>query len=329
MKPKDNQSIEGEQKKDDFRLINGIGPSFTDALQDIGITSFSELAECKPVSLARDLKREAGVRVSAKRIKSERWIEQALELSQATPEELSAPEEMETRVENQEKVTSLVNSPQWRQQAGFTLFFDYQKREEDVRDWRTRVYHDESGEETQFSTLNSKSWVDWMAQTGKLPIPEVQPTIENQAKEAQVPDVTESEMTSIQEKKPAPIEIEKRPRAEITNVQLSTIDPTDLFPQKRLKVDIDFRVAGETVKSESAAGVHYRIEIFTENLGSGAITTEASVLGNLEKGVEDYTNEQSFSIPELGEHQLHTVVFLLASEAVLGYHKGPVFKVVP
>jgi hypothetical protein len=329
VKPEDNQAAAGEQKQDDFRLINGIGPSFSDALQDIGITSFSELAEYKPASLARALKKGTGVRVSAKKIKSEQWIEQALELSQAKPVEVLAPEEMETSIENQKKVVGAVNSPHWRQQAGFTLFFDYQKGEEGVQEWRTRVYHDESGEETQFSTLSPKSWLDWMARTGKLLIPELQPSVETQLKEDQVYEAGEVETERIPEIKSAPIEIEKGPQAEITDVQLSIIGPTDLFPQKRLKVDTDFRIKGEIAKLDPQVGVHYRVEIFTENLESGAITTEASELGNLEEGAENYTNEQTFPIPEIGQHQLHTVVFLLASEAALGYHKGPVFRVVP
>lgn len=40
------------------------------------------------------------------------------------------------------------SSGQWRQQAGFSLFFDSLTGEAGERSWRTRLYHEETGDET-------------------------------------------------------------------------------------------------------------------------------------------------------------------------------------
>jgi predicted flap endonuclease-1-like 5' DNA nuclease len=59
--------------------IKGIGPSFEQALNALGIYSFAQLA----AQDADDLAIRMNVRVTAERIRRERWIEQARERSQA------------------------------------------------------------------------------------------------------------------------------------------------------------------------------------------------------------------------------------------------------
>jgi nucleotidyltransferase/DNA polymerase involved in DNA repair len=66
--------------QDDLTTIVGIGPVYAAALNRIGIQSFRQLAAQNADSLAARL---TAVRVSAARIRRDRWIEQAGERSQS------------------------------------------------------------------------------------------------------------------------------------------------------------------------------------------------------------------------------------------------------
>ena len=60
-------------KPDDLTTINGIGPSFAKALNAMGIRTFAQLATQDPDDLAQRM----AVRVTADRIRRDKWIEQA------------------------------------------------------------------------------------------------------------------------------------------------------------------------------------------------------------------------------------------------------------
>ncbi len=64
---------------DDLTLINGIGPTFASALNALGIHTFAQLAEQRPAELASRMT----TRITAERIRRDRWIEQARELARS------------------------------------------------------------------------------------------------------------------------------------------------------------------------------------------------------------------------------------------------------
>ena len=66
-------------RRDDLTLINGIGPAFEKALNAAGIHTFAQLADQNPEGLAGRL----ATRISAERIRRDRWIEQARELARS------------------------------------------------------------------------------------------------------------------------------------------------------------------------------------------------------------------------------------------------------
>jgi hypothetical protein len=68
--------------QDDLTEVVGIGPAYARALNSIGIQSFEQLARQDADALAARL---TTVRVSAARIRRDRWIEQAGERSQRRP----------------------------------------------------------------------------------------------------------------------------------------------------------------------------------------------------------------------------------------------------
>lgn len=50
----------------------------------------------------------------------------------------------------------------WRQQGGFSVFFDTRPGETGERRWRTRLYHEETGDEATFPDSEPTEWVRWM-----------------------------------------------------------------------------------------------------------------------------------------------------------------------
>jgi hypothetical protein len=50
----------------------------------------------------------------------------------------------------------------WRQQAGFSVFFDTRPGLPGQLRWRTRLYHEESADESTFLGNEPTGWVRWM-----------------------------------------------------------------------------------------------------------------------------------------------------------------------
>ncbi len=71
-------SSEPSDSKDDLTRINDIGPRFAEALAALGITTFSQLAQQTPETLAERLADHVSVR--AQRIRDKDWIGQAAQL---------------------------------------------------------------------------------------------------------------------------------------------------------------------------------------------------------------------------------------------------------
>jgi len=63
---------------DDLTAINGIGPAFERALNDIGIMTYAQLAVQAPADLAERLDTRG---ISTERIERDEWIEQAQQLA--------------------------------------------------------------------------------------------------------------------------------------------------------------------------------------------------------------------------------------------------------
>lgn len=66
-----------QREADDLTLINGIGERYARALNDLGITSFAQLARQDPVELSQRMNSS----VSAERIRNQNWIGQARQYS--------------------------------------------------------------------------------------------------------------------------------------------------------------------------------------------------------------------------------------------------------
>ena len=53
---------------------------------------------------------------------------------------------------------------QWRQRAGFSMFVDVPADGGQDGTWRTRIYHEESGEEIALEGTEASGWLSWILQ---------------------------------------------------------------------------------------------------------------------------------------------------------------------
>lgn len=66
---------------DEMTNIKGIGPAFANALHDLGIRTYAQLARQNADDLAQRLGAIGRASVTSERIRRERWIEQASDLA--------------------------------------------------------------------------------------------------------------------------------------------------------------------------------------------------------------------------------------------------------
>ncbi len=75
--PASPSALRSSSRKDSLTDIDGIGPSYERALNDAGVHTFVQLAAQEAETLAARL----ATRVTAERIRRDRWIEQAQALA--------------------------------------------------------------------------------------------------------------------------------------------------------------------------------------------------------------------------------------------------------
>jgi hypothetical protein len=302
---------------DDLQQIKGIGQVVAQAMNSVGIHRYADLASFTPESLADLLKAEIPS-ISPKTIERYDWNGQARALVKAADTEPTSPEEDAEVAEEPEEEAPV--PPTWRQHAGFSVFFDYQRDEHGERVWQTRVYHDEAGEEEPFPGLETAPWVKWVFDQADLPI-EPTPTVTEIPPE---PTPAETEIAA-----PPATETPYAVQLEILEVQVTEVKPSSDVPEKRLKAGVRFQVVGSEAETVAADHIPFRIEVHTVDLESGASGLVGTGDSELQPRVFEYSSEQTFPIPEVGRYELHTIVLLLPPGDMMAYHRGPTIKVVP
>lgn len=165
MKPKSRPTPVSEPR-DNLEALDYIGPKWAERLQEIGIARYEDLAQYTPQSLAKALNKKAGKEIiSADKIDREDWIGQARR-KVGEAQQPAVPADPGTT----EIVEDNINGQGYRKAHEFTVFFD---RRDPAADegalWQTRVYHNESGEEEPFDTLDPAAWLPWMFGQAHLP----------------------------------------------------------------------------------------------------------------------------------------------------------------
>jgi predicted flap endonuclease-1-like 5' DNA nuclease len=292
---------------DDFQQIKGIGQAVAQALNNVGIHHYTDLVKFTPDSLGDLLKAEIPS-ISPKRIEREDWIEQARVLIQPTVIERASPQENAEAAKGSSKASPPKKPPQY---AGFTVFFDRMTDEHGKQVWQTRVYHDESGEETSFPGVETSLWVNWMLKQANLAT-SARPNSTDTKGLAPPTPVTPYDAT-----------------IGILAVQVSKVRPSSAVPESRLVAEVHFQISGTEAEMLTAMRMPYRIEVHTVDLESGASKLVASEESHLRPGVVKYRSQQRFRIPDLGRYELHSIALLLPPGDMMAYCQGPTLKVIP
>lgn len=319
MGPEENVAALAYDQPDDLKAIKGIRLKRADALRRIGIHRFEDLAGYTPDELSKALRKQAGMKVSLRTIETQNWIGQAKDLARLRNPLRTSPEGG-AGVEREPQQAPLKRKKEWEEQhPGFSVFFDYKVDEhgEPVIDehgervWQTRVYDGKSGVEELLPGLDTASWVNWILERAKLPVaPEPIPT----GPEVAVPPALVTPYDA---------------QIEVLGVKVSEIGPSPSVPEKRLIAEVRFQVSGSEAETLTADRIPFRVEVHTVDLESRASNLVVSRQSQLQSQVFEYTSQQEFPIPELGRHELHSVVLLLPPGEMMAYHRGPILKVVP
>ena len=164
-------STESEFVVNQLVKIDGIAEKTARAFYDIGIRSYSDLAEYlrqNSVDQVSEALKEHGVNRRAGIINMDELISQAETLSKAEKKAPASPEEGIEVGENQEKTASYREPHE--HDALFTVSFDIIKDEEGKPTLSTTVYDEkDSGEEQVFKGNDASKWVSWMFERANFP----------------------------------------------------------------------------------------------------------------------------------------------------------------
>jgi hypothetical protein len=117
---------------------------------------------------------------------------------------------------------------------------------------------------------------------------------------------------------------------EILSVDLSIVEPNGANPDRGLRAETRFEIAGTGANMLTEAQIGYRNDVQIVNLESGEATVVASTEGQLQPQQLTYTSPQTFAIPAVGLYELQSIIKLLRPSgtiSVLG--QGPNLRVVP
>ena len=307
--------------KDDLRAINGIGPKFAKALNQIGIVRYVDLAQHTAVSLSELLAEKTKLKISPDRIEKDDWLGQAGKLAAETaPESSSSPTKLSAALDTDDPIIA----SEWRQHAGFSLFFDYEvdpegKQNWQTRIWQTRVYHDESGEQVELSGIKPDTWGSWIIEKAQLPV--------------QITAVPPEENVE-----PAAAEVDEdlelaEARLEILDVQVSEMGASETLPQKHLRAEVRFQLSGSNLSrlvTQKTGLPSVRLNVQAVDLETGLTDLIETSNLPLQADVYEYVSELELPLPKIGNYELHHDLSLdLSMGAINAHYEGPVLKVIP
>ena len=306
-------------QSDDLEIIKGIGPGFARALNKIGVYHYSDLAQYTPEELAATLLEQVGMKVPAERIEAKDWIGQARELAQPMADELASPESTETVEES--KSAEVGSQLTWRQHAGFSLFFDYTMDESGQQIWQTRVYHEESGEETVVPGVKTADWVDLILAQAQLPA--VEETVH-------ISPGTLAERTPAEEREaPAEPIWGYNASLEILDVQVEATEPDPGSAENTFTVDVRFQLSGPEATLLAGDGTPFQVETQIIGLEKKDVHFVESKRNQLEPDVFAYSSRQELPVPYTGRYELQSTVTLLSAAEMKARYNGPILNVIP
>jgi hypothetical protein len=319
-------STNGERELSIDRLIkiDGIARKTAEAMYEIGVHSYADLAEYLSQHTAQEVSealKEQGVNRPPALIDEENWTRQAEVFSQPENNPPTPPEEETEPAEKPEKAPPSRNSREY--DAVFTVSFDVARDEDGQPALQTTVYDEKNaGKEEVFQGSDPAPWVNWILERASLPLAlELVPTQEEMTM-VSPPTGTEFAVP------PVPAGLYDA-ELKIGDVEVSVVGPSSETPEKRLKAEINFRLSGADAETLTSQSIPFRIEGYTVDLESGVLELVASDRSQLEPQVFEYRGQERFAIPDVGRYEFHSRVLLLPPGEVAAYHRGPNIRVVP
>jgi hypothetical protein len=295
--------------------IDGIAIKTAEALYEIGIRSYDDLIEYLSKETAEEISkalREHNVKRPPAFIKREDWTAQAIKLSKQNNTAHKIPDKEPKVTKNSDKASRITDSIE--HYAEFTVFFEFMTDEDGDQVLKTTVYDEKNfGKEKIFMGIDTAPWVNWIIGRAQLPVTK---TI----------DANSVEIATEFETLPTPT-LEK-PEIEIFDIQISEIPvPPDAW-KKKLMVEIRFRVIGSGAETMTEDQIPFRIEVYTVDYQNRISKLVASEQSKLKPQIFYYMNQIEFTMPDIGNYELRTIINLLPPGELIGYFHGPRFKVV-
>lgn len=197
----------------------------------------------------------------------------------------------------------------WKNQASFTVYFDYKLDEHGEKIWRTQVCHDQGeGDTPPFKGLNPSLWADFML------------------KEAGVPSKV---IAAIKKAETRPMATPKQAKADYSiEIEFHNIDinPWPVAPLTMLEIQATFQICGK-VPTKIKKKDPYRIEFYIIESGTHEAVQVALEHRPIKPVDDTYEISQTFQMPRPGRYELRTFVFLPA-QGIMASQAGPVFNIV-
>lgn len=323
-KSADSKNGERELSIDRLIRIDGIATKTAEAMYEIGVRSYIDLAQYLSQHTAAEVSaalKEHGLKRPTALIDTAMWARQARAFGQVEDAASTLPEE------GTELAKELKETPPSRDSqdhdAVFTISFDIARGGDHEPVLHTTVCdRTNGGGEGIFQGSEAAPWVNWILERACLPV-----TVERIATQAELLRVQPQIKTEIATS-PIPIEPDDT-RLEIGDVQLAVIGPTSSVPEKKLEAEINFELSGTGAETLASKGIPFRVEGYTVDIESGVSELVASDRGQLTPHVLEYRHQQQFGIPDVGRYEFHSIVLLLPPGKMGVYHRGPTIRVVP
>jgi hypothetical protein len=198
----------------------------------------------------------------------------------------------------------------------FMVFFDGCTDRNGQSDWFVRIYDAASGEETLLAPPERDRWAEWIM--ARVTLPEtVKLTFS-----ATASDALKADMPPPARRHPA--NAARRPHIEVLHVHFA-----ETTPDRPPLAEIRFRLSGAKAELLTRQRAPYRIETYAVDLKERKPALLAAKEGRLEPQTFEYTDRQTFTLPDVGRYELHSRVLLLPPGDQVGCHRGPVLNVVP
>jgi hypothetical protein len=319
-------STNGERELSIDRLskIDGIARKTAKAMYEIGIRSYADLAQYLSQHTDQEVSealKEHGVNRPPAFIDPGTWARQARELSDLENTAPTLPEEgTEPPAEPQE---ALFSQDSQEHDAVFTVSFDLATDGDRRPVLRTTVCDGANGDQEEvFQGSGTAPWVNWIMERAHVLVPVGRIATQAETTGDMPPNKTEATTP--------PLSVGRDDtRIEITDVELSVIEPTADDPQKTLMAEINFQLSGSGAEMLASKSIPFRIDGYTVDAESGVSELVASDRCLLEPQVFKYIGLQEFAMPDVGRYQFHTMVLFLPPVELAAYHRGPALRILP